>query len=291
MGFDPGVTSGVAIMSLEGGLLFSESFRNVRLEDIAQAISKVGTPVILATDVSPPSDSASRLCRMFGATLFYPPISLTVSEKQAMTHGGGAGDVHQRDALASAIYAFRNYRPMIEKVRQKAGPKYGMVLEKLLKGEASKIQDALLERIKVVMPPKPSPAVSQIQTLKMTREHLAEQVAFLSQSNKELSAQLKDARRRVEQCRSETYRSVATDKKVASLEAQLHNLQKNDRVLFQRAKLAEGKLEAVEKWLATHEGVVVRIEKGGDGLRIGDFTLIEDVHDKLQRIIKEHRKG
>jgi predicted RNase H-like nuclease (RuvC/YqgF family) len=291
VGFDPGVTSGVAIISLQGELLFSDSFRNLRLEDIAEAVAKVGHPLIVATDVSPPSDSAARLCRMFGATLYYPTISLTVVEKQGMTYGGGVSDVHQRDAFASAISAFRNYRPMIDKIRSKVGDKYGMVFEKLLKGEAPKIQDALVEKIKVVMPPKPSSTTAQIETLKLTREHLVEQVEFLSQSNQELSVELREVRHELERYKSDTYRSVAADKKVKSLQAQLQNIQKNDRLLFQRAKLAEGKLEAMEKWMASHQGLLVKVGKEGDGMRIGDFTLIEDVHDKLERLIKEHRKG
>ncbi len=289
IGFDPGVTSGVAVLSLEGETIFSGSFRNSRLEEIVEKISNIAQPLIVATDVSPPSNSASRLARMFGATLYYPTISMTVAEKQSMTSGAGVEDLHQRDALASAIAAYKAYRPMIEKIRQKSGAKYSIVLEKILKGEAPKIEDALIEKIKLVMPQKPSSIRAQLQMIKLNRDYLAKKVEQLTQSNSELNAKLKEVRQELESSRAETYKQVAADKKVKALEAQLHNIQRNERIVFQRTKLAEEKLEAIEKWLAAREGILLRVMREGEGLGIGEFTLVEDAREKLERIIKEHR--
>lgn len=291
VGFDPGVTSGVAVLSLEGETIFLGSFRNSRLEEIVEKISNIAQPLIVATDVSPPSNSASRLARMFGATLYYPTISMTVAEKQSMTSGAGVEDLHQRDALASALAAYKTYRPMIEKIRQKSGAKYSIVLEKILKGEAPKIEDALIEKIKPVMPPKPSSMRAQLQMMKLNRDYLARKVEQLTQSNSELNAKLKEAGQELEKSMAETYRHVATDKKVKALEVQLHNIQSNERVVFQRTKLAEGKLEAIEKWLAAREGLLLRVMREGEGLGIGEFILTEDAREKLERIIKEHRSG
>lgn len=290
VGFDPGVTSGVAILSLGGEVIFLDSFRNAKLDEIIATITNIAKPIIIATDVSPPSRSASRLAKMFGATLYYPTISLTVAEKQTLISKNQVKDLHQRDALASAISAYKTYRPMIDKIRQKSGSKYAMVFEKILKGQANKIEDALVKRIDLKFPQKSSSLRKQFEMMKINRDHLAKKLDHLSKKNNELQSKLKQLKTQLHKFKSDNYKQVSIDKKVQSLQTQLHNLQKNGRVLFQRTKLAEGKLEAIEKWLSKRRGRLLRIEKEGDGLHLGDLTIVEDSRDTLEKIIREHRK-
>ena len=289
VGFDPGVTSGVAVISLNGEVLLLKSFRNSRFDELVGGIADVAKPVIVATDVSPPAHSAIRLSKTFGATLYYPTISLTVAEKQNLTSKEEVGDLHQRDALASAMAAYKTYRPMIDKIRQKSGSKYELVFEKIMRGEANKIEDALIEKIRVETPQKSSSLSAQLKIMKLNRDHLAEKAGHLAGENRELQSKLKQLRAELQKFVDENYRHVAADKKVKSLETQLHNLQANDRLLFQRAKLAEGKLEAIEAWLSQKKGELLRVEKEGEGLHIGDLTLVEDAREKLKKVIEEHR--
>jgi predicted RNase H-like nuclease (RuvC/YqgF family) len=289
IGFDPGVTSGVAVLSLDGEVVFLKSFRNIGLDGIIGSISKISKPLIVATDVYPPANSASKLARRLGATLYHPTVSMTVAEKQTLTSGEEFGDLHQRDALASAISAYKAYLPMIGKIRQKSGSKYEMVFEKILKGKANRIEDALVEKIKLSMPEKPSSLKAQLETMKINRDHFAKKVEYLTKKNKELQSKLKQTKKELEKFRSETYKQVTIDKKVKALKTQLHNLQRNDRSLFNRVKLAEGKLEAIETWLLKRKGQLLRVEKDGEGLHLGELTLVEDGREKIEKIIKKHR--
>jgi len=118
IGFDPGVTCGLAIINLNGEVIFIDSFRGKSVNQISEQITKSSHPLIVATDVSPSPDSVVRLAKSFGAVVFEPTISLTVEEKQTITSGISIRNTHQRDALAAALAAYRAYKPLIQKTKQ-----------------------------------------------------------------------------------------------------------------------------------------------------------------------------
>ena len=53
VGIDPGTTVGIAILSLDGELLLSESIRGISHDEVVRMIAEYGKPAIVATDVYP----------------------------------------------------------------------------------------------------------------------------------------------------------------------------------------------------------------------------------------------
>ncbi len=51
MGFDPGLTVGLAILDLNGNLLFLGSFKEITKSEIINIIMKFGRAILIATDV------------------------------------------------------------------------------------------------------------------------------------------------------------------------------------------------------------------------------------------------
>lgn len=138
VGIDPGVTFAVAILNFDGKLLYIESRKHAKKNEIIKTISKFGEPIIVSTDVNPCPKAVESIAHSFGSKIFYPKKSLTVAEKSKLVkeYEELLEDDHQRDALASALKAFKSYSQLFEKVK--------LILEKL---ERKDLVDETLKRI------------------------------------------------------------------------------------------------------------------------------------------------
>ncbi|ABU82568.1 Protein of unknown function DUF460 [Ignicoccus hospitalis KIN4/I] len=121
VGIDPGIKTGLAILNVEGEVLFLGSFKNADRGELVSLINKFGLPIIIATDTSPPSHTAKKLAATLNAELYYPKNSLSVKEKERIAEeyrarGVNVEDSHQRDALAAAHKALNAIKGKIEKV-------------------------------------------------------------------------------------------------------------------------------------------------------------------------------
>lgn len=291
IGFDPGVTSGLAVINLSGEVQFLGSFRDTRPEDIAKKVIEIAIPLVVAGDVYPAPGSVSDLARLLGAVLFSPTISLTVQEKQTLTANHTLGDVHQRDALAAALTAYRAYRPVIERAKQKTGLKYEFVFEKLLKGKASKIADAIREKVELPSSHKDKNLLRRFEVLKVAHQRLQNDVGFLSRENIDLKLQLDRMREALADARSVTYSRISMDSMVKKLRSQVSVLTKNQGSLIKRVKHFESVVESLSTWFDLHRGRLIRVNTEGEGFRFGGFVLREDPKEQLGRIISEHRKS
>ncbi len=117
VGVDPGIVTGVALIDLNGNVLFVDSFRELNRRDLIKLVTSLGKPVLVATDVTPAPDYVKKLSSTLGVPLFTPPRSLTVAEKQELVerylkkigYSIRVRDTHQRDALAAALKAYYTY--------------------------------------------------------------------------------------------------------------------------------------------------------------------------------------
>lgn len=121
VGIDPGITCGVAVLDLNGNLLFLHSEKELSRKELVRKLTSFGIPVLLASDVSPPPTLLEKLAGILNSRVFYPPRSLTVSEKREIVqryleeNHVKIQDSHQRDALASALKAFYTFKNKFEK--------------------------------------------------------------------------------------------------------------------------------------------------------------------------------
>ncbi len=124
LGIDPGISTGVAILSLDGIPLLVVSRRWLSRGQIIKMASEYGKVLVVATDVASPSAFAKKLASTVNAVLFRPSHNLSVEEKRetvgAYLQRRGLSikirDSHQRDALAAAIKAYQFYEPKMRQV-------------------------------------------------------------------------------------------------------------------------------------------------------------------------------
>ena len=123
VGVDPGISTGLAILDIDGAPLEIISGRGLDRSDIVSHVLAHGTPIIVATDVNPVPETVKRLAAMFNAELYVPSQSLSSDEKRQIVqeyiskyHWIAVEDNHQRDALAAAVRAFRSIESKLRQV-------------------------------------------------------------------------------------------------------------------------------------------------------------------------------
>ncbi len=117
IGFDPGLTVGIAILDLNGHILSLKSFKEAKYSDVVRQIISHGRAIIVASDVYPPPKMVKKLAASLNAKINSPSNVFTVGSKKEMvdeflrdrTSNFSPNNAHQRDALAAAIKTYKNY--------------------------------------------------------------------------------------------------------------------------------------------------------------------------------------
>ncbi len=150
MGIDAGITVGIAVLDFDGNVIHLSSIRNAREGDIIRILEKYGKPVVISVDVKDPPEMASKVASHFNAKLFCPKRDLSVEEKKELTRGYKYKNIHERDALASALYFLKLTEPLLKKIDREAYEKVykrarDEIKKKILLGESANIDDAIRE--------------------------------------------------------------------------------------------------------------------------------------------------
>jgi len=144
VGIDPGKTSALAILNLNGELEAILTLKNVGTGQWIKLIKSHGKALIIATDVNPPSKKVKKVSASLGAKLYYPRYSLTHKEKEMLTKKFEelVSNKHERAALAASIKAYKTYKNFISRIKQRT-ENYEEVFEKLLFKEVENLKKAL----------------------------------------------------------------------------------------------------------------------------------------------------
>lgn len=143
VGFDPGLTVGIAILDLKGNLISIASFKEIRRSEIINHIMSHGNTVLIATDVYPPPKTVRKLASNLNSKIWSPYRNMSVESKidivdsymQSINGGSSTPqNAHERDALAAAV---KTYRDHLNKFRQ---------IEK--RGEKLELSDKSVDAIK-----------------------------------------------------------------------------------------------------------------------------------------------
>jgi len=116
VGIDPGTTVGIAILDLKRDILNISSSKNFSVDNIVEHLSKFGTPIIIATDVSNVHQTVEKISSSFQCKTFAPAASLSIKEKNEITKEYSFNNAHERDALASALKAYDHYKTKFENI-------------------------------------------------------------------------------------------------------------------------------------------------------------------------------
>ncbi|SFC17499.1 hypothetical protein SAMN05444422_105130 [Halobiforma haloterrestris] len=139
VGIDPGTTTAVAIVGLEGEVLDVWSSRTSDTAEVIEWIVERGRPIVVAADVTPMPETVEKFRRSFDAAGWTPETDLPVDEKQHRTRDHSYDDDHQRDAMAAALYAVDAHEDQFERIAAKLPPGVdrGEVTARVVAGEES----------------------------------------------------------------------------------------------------------------------------------------------------------
>jgi predicted RNase H-like nuclease (RuvC/YqgF family) len=138
VGFDPGLTVGIAILDLSGNVISTKSFKEISRSDIIKYIIIYGKTVLIATDVYPPPKMVKKLASILNSKIYSPSKTFTVSSKTELvdsylneiSSSKFPDNAHERDALAAAIKTYKHYQKKLNQIERRT-EKLGLSLEEV----------------------------------------------------------------------------------------------------------------------------------------------------------------
>ncbi len=115
-GIDPGTTLGYALLDLEGNLVGIDSSKQLDMSSLILEMIKQGKVVVVGTDKKKAPKFVEKIASKTGARLIKPEEDLKTGEKRELTKGYEFKNEHEKDALASAIHAFKRVRSLLTKI-------------------------------------------------------------------------------------------------------------------------------------------------------------------------------
>lgn len=243
VGIDPGTTTGLGMLDLEGNLVKSHSGRGMSVSDTVEMIASYGKPLIIATDVRPMPGTVEKIRRSFNATPGEPDESLSSEYKINLAKPYGYSNDHERDAIAASVHMFRRHRNRFEEIRKRTphGIDADEVIVRVLKGDTMDSAVAGLTGRDMVSKPEvedtaiegPDTITSELRrTIKRQHETIKSLRTYLDELKSEMSKKkyrISILDKKLKKFRSDTYATLRKskeirirDEKIRSLEHELH---------------------------------------------------------------------
>ncbi|WP_058367380.1 DUF460 domain-containing protein [Haloparvum sedimenti] len=119
VGIDPGTTTAVAVVGLDGTVHDLYSSRTADTAEVTEWVIERGRPVIVAADVEHMPETVEKFRRSFDAAGWTPDSDIPVDEKLHRTREVTYENDHERDALAAALYAVDDHADQFERITRK----------------------------------------------------------------------------------------------------------------------------------------------------------------------------
>ncbi len=292
VGIDPGITTGIAVLDLNGRILHLASHKGIDRGAIIQEILRHGTPVMVATDVNPPPEAVKSIASKLGADLYTPPEDLSTDEKRELASRAGVKprDSHQRDALAAALRAYHNLKSKMAQIDSYLHSidldlDREQVKAEVLRG--STVAEAVERQIMNILSPRQEEARQAprqegrrqeqqedytriIEGLRAEKRRLLDKITTLEA---ELERERINARLAIQQARAEAYRD--------------HEL----KVLAERLEKMEGEVERLKERLEEAERRNRDLERILEDLASGSKVLASRVKVLSKRNLNKIRRG
>jgi len=299
VGVDPGTTTAVAIVGLDGEVLDVLSTRTADMAAVTEWIVERGRPVVVAADVTPMPETVEKLRRSFDAAGWTPERDLPVDTKQHRTREEGYDNDHERDAMAAALFAFDHHEDQFDRVAAKVPPgqDVGPVVARVVADEES-VETVLAdlrdddggggdEDGSEHEPRERTPEEKRIADLETQVDRLQNHVERLEDTIAEKDDELDDYERKLTAARSEQRTEARRDREVTRLERENRRLESEIDERDERIDELEGKLERLKAlWKLDHSNFADISEKK-QGLVpvkvVEQFTsdAIDDAHERF----------
>jgi uncharacterized protein len=130
VGFDPGLTVGIAILDLNGNLISLASCKEIRRSEIISHIIAYGKTVLVATDVYPIPKTVKKLATTLNSKIWSPYKCMSIESKidivdSYLQYEDNKSleipqNAHERDALAAAVKTYRDHSNKFRQINKRA---------------------------------------------------------------------------------------------------------------------------------------------------------------------------
>ncbi|MCG1004365.1 MULTISPECIES: DUF460 domain-containing protein [Halobacterium] len=281
VGIDPGTTTAVALVALDGRVLDVTSTRTADTADVIEWIIERGRPVVVAADVEPMPATVEKIRASFDAAGWAPDADLPVDEKQHRTREEGYDDDHQRDAMAAALFAHDAHADQIRRATEETPPDLdrGEVVSRVV-GDDEPLT-AVLDDLTETDDPEEEEVEHEPRELTDEERRIRDleaQVTRLQDHVADLEAELDEKDATIEEYEEELSEARREERQEARERRELTQLQwENDRLETEleeereRADELEGKLERLKDlWKLDHSNL-------GDVEGSGDLVAVKPV--------------
>jgi predicted RNase H-like nuclease (RuvC/YqgF family) len=309
VGVDPGTTTAVAVLDLDGELLNVTSSRGADTAEVIEWIIERGRPVVVAADVRSMPSNVEKIRRSFDAAGWTPDDDLAVVDKKRATSEDEyrLENDHERDATAAATFAYRDHADVFDKVRRKTprGVDEDEVIARVLVDELP--VEAAVDAVrddgtddgegKDDEQREPTEEEKQIRRLEKQVARLKEHVGELEDRVERKNDEIDELEDELTTARSDKARDVRERREVKRLERKNDELRRKLKKEKRARKATRGKLDRLKKlWRVEHpdfadelgddyavvkavdEFTKTALEDADDsfGLAEGDIVLLED---------------
>ncbi|MCQ8894292.1 MAG: DUF460 domain-containing protein [Methanolinea sp.] len=237
VGVDPGTTTAVAALDLEGNLLHLASSRQMSMSGVIESLLRVGKPLIIASDVHEMPFSVEKIRRAFNGVAYTPRQDMSVEAKQALTQGFGTRNDHERDALAAALDAFRTYKNKFQNLVRRVPPGFDLdeVKAGIVRGQSlDQVIGEMREKAAPVEEVAPTVAIDEIRDERIrildgTVKRLRALVAELQEEIQKRDAQIARLQGRLKKVRSRQEQKARSETEVTKRDVIIENLKKRLR--------------------------------------------------------------
>jgi len=272
VGIDPGTTTAVAIVGVEGTVFDVLSTRTADTAEIIEWIIERGRPLIVAADVTPMPETVEKIRRSFDAAGWVPDRDLPVDVKQHRTREEAYDNDHERDAMAAALGAFDAHKEQFERIATKVPPRQdlGPVLARVIGEEESvetvladlseddKSEDEEHEHVEREL----TDDERRIRQLEGQVERLQSHVEGLEETIQQKDDQIDDFEEKLSEARSEQRRKARQNREVTRLERENNRLKREIDEKDGEIEDLEGKLERLKAlWKLDHSNFADVSEK------------------------------
>jgi predicted RNase H-like nuclease (RuvC/YqgF family) len=253
VGLDPGTTTGIAALDLDGNLVLLSSSRQMTMSDIVEELYRAGKPLIIASDVQQMPYSVEKIRRAFNAIPYTPKQSLSVEAKYDLTAPFSYTNDHERDALSAALDAYRSLQNKFRNIAKRVQPGFDLdeVRARVLRGQS--LDAVLAEMQGAPAAPKPAALPETVPERPVEDERvmaLDGMVKRLRGYVQELQDDLRERDREVERLqqtlrreRSAAGRKIRRDAELATKDAMIENLRRQLQGERRRSRRLKKRME------------------------------------------------
>ncbi len=286
VGIDPGTTTAVAAVDLDGNLLHLASSRQMNMGDVVESLCRVGKPLIIASDVQDMPYSVEKIRRAFSAVAYTPKQDVSVETKIDLTASFAYGNDHERDALSAALDAYRQYRHKFQNLMKRIPPGHDLdeVRARVIRGQSL---DQVIGEMNSVTP---APAVDapivpvevkhdeKVRVLDGMVKRLRTFVQELQEEVKEKNYEIQRIQARVRKIHTSRDAQIAKDTEVIKKDAIIQSLKKRLRKEERHSRNLSRRLVRIKQFAElSMEGDVLPVKVMDALTKEGLRRLLEDV--------------